>query len=335
MNGDRWHGRLAIPLRGIAGVLTGAADGRGAGLFHPGGDRRCGRRPRGGRLAIPLRGIAGARIMLVAAAAIAMAGAAGAAERTAFKVCADPHYLPWSNERGEGFENRIASLLAGALGLPVEYTWFPQRMGFIRNTLRARGDDGEYKCDVVMGLPAGYELAITTKPYYHSTYALVYVNGRGLDDVRSAGDLLALEPARRGKLRFGLAERNPGTLWLAKHGMLDRIEVAYASQHGNPKVRPGQLEQEDLLAGRIDATVMWGPIAGHFVRSNPDVPITVIPMVSEPGVHLHFGISAGVRFGQKARKEELQKLLDDNAEAIEAILREHGVPLVDADGNLL
>ena len=290
-----------------------------------------------GRLAIPLRGIAGAGIMLAASAAIALAGAAaaGAAERTAFKVCADPHYLPWSNERGEGFENEIASLLAGKLGLPVEYTWFPQRMGFIRNTLRARGDDGEYKCDAVMGLPAGYELAITTKPYYHSTYALVYVNGRGLDDVRSAGDLLALDPARRGKLRFGLAERNPGTLWLAKHGMLDRIEVAYASQHGNPKVRPGQLEQEDLLAGRIDVTVMWGPIAGHFVRSNPDVPITVIPMTSEPGVHLHFGISAGVRFGQKARKEELQKLLDENAEAIEAILREHGVPLVGADGNLL
>ena len=290
-----------------------------------------------GRLAIPLRGIAGAGIMLAAAAAIAMAGAAtaAAAERTAFKVCADPHYLPWSNERGEGFENEIASLLAGKLGLPVEYTWFPQRMGFIRNTLRARGADGEYKCEVVMGLPAGYELAITTEPYYHSIYALVYVEGRGLDDVQAPGDLLALDTARRDKLRFGLAERNPGTLWLAKHGLLDRIEVAYASQHGDPKVRPGQLEQEDLLAGKIDVTIMWGPIAGFFARSNPEVPIKVIPMATEPGVHLHFGISAGVRFGQKARKEELQKLLDDNAEAIEAILRKHGVPLVDADGNLL
>ena len=274
--------------------------------------------------------------VLAAAAALAVTGAgAGAAERTAFKVCADPHYLPWSNKQGEGFENRIASLLAGALALPVEYTWFPQRMGFIRNTLRSRGDDGEYKCDVVMGLPTGYELAITTKPYYHSTYALVYVKGRGLDDVRSPADLLALDPARRGKLRFGLAERNPGTLWLARHGMLDRLEVAYASQHGNPEVGPGQLEQEDLLAGKIDVTIMWGPIAGYFARSNPDVPVVVIPMSSEPGVHLHFGISAGVRFGQKAQKEELQGLLDANAEAIEAILREHGVPLVDAAGALL
>lgn len=274
--------------------------------------------------------------VLAAAAALAVTGgAAGAAERTAFKVCADPHYLPWSNKQGEGFENRIASLLAGALALPVEYTWFPQRMGFIRNTLRARGDDGEYKCDVVMGLPTGYELAITTRPYYHSTYALVYVKGRGLDDVRSPADLLALDSARRGKLRFGLAERNPGTLWLARHGMLDRLEIAYASQHGNPEVGPGQLEQEDLLAGKIDVTIMWGPIAGYFARSNPDVPVVVIPMSSEPGVHLHFGISAGVRFGQKAQKEELQGLLDANAEAIEAILREHGVPLVDAAGALL
>ena len=274
-------------------------------------------------------------IAIAAVAAVAWSNGAAAAERTAFKVCADPHYLPWSSREGEGYENRIASLLAGALDLPVEYTWFPQRMGFIRNTLRARGPDGEYKCDVVMGLPAGFELAITTEPYYYSTYALVYVEGRGLDDVETAEDLLALEPARRDRIRFGLAERNPGTVWLARHAMLDQIEIAYASQHGDPEVHPGQLEQEDLLAGRIDATIMWGPIAGHFARGNPDVPVVVIPMTSESGVRLHFGISAGVRFGQKARKEELQQLLDEQADAIEAILREHGVPLVDADGALL
>ena len=254
---------------------------------------------------------------------------------SAFKVCADPHYLPWSNERGEGYENRIASLLAGELGLPVEYTWFPQRMGFIRNTLRAKGEDGEYKCDVVMGLPAGYELAITTDPYYHSTYALVYVKGRGLDDIRSPADLLALDPERRDQIRFGLAERNPGTVWLAKHGLLDLLQVAYASQHGDPEVQPGQLEREDLLAGNIDVTIMWGPIAGYFAVSNPDVPIEVIPMASEPGVHLHFGISAGVRFGQGERKEELQALLEKKAGAIETILREYGVPLVDENGALL
>ena len=273
------------------------------------------------------------------AVAIASAGAlpveAGGAERAAFKVCADANYLPWSNDRLEGFENRIASLLAGQLGLPVEYTWFPQRIGFIRNTLRATGDDGSYKCDVVMGLPDGYELAITTDPYYRSTYALVFVEGRGLDSVRSAADLLSLGPSQRSSLRFGLAERNPGTLWLAKYGMLDRLTKAYASQHGDPDVSPGQLEQEDLLAGNIDLTFMWGPIAGHFMQSHPDIPIRVIPMESEADLLLHFGISLGVRFGERDWMTELQALLDANAAAIESILREHGVPLVDGNGRLL
>ncbi|MBF2759499.1 MAG: quinoprotein dehydrogenase-associated putative ABC transporter substrate-binding protein [Ectothiorhodospiraceae bacterium AqS1] len=252
--------------------------------------------------------------------------------RSAFRVCADGNYLPWSNERGEGFENEIASLLAKSLGLPVEYTWFPQRMGFIRNTLRSRDESGNYRCDVVMGLPAGYELAITTRPYYHSTYALVYIEGMGFDDIRSAEDLLALSPDRKERLRFGLAERNPGTMWLSRYDLLDRIEVAYASQSGDPNERPGQPEQEDLLEGKIDFTFMWGPIAGHFKRSNPDRPIVVIPMHSEPEMQMHFGISAGVRFGDRERKEELQALLDRHADEIEAILRKHGVPLVSDKG---
>lgn len=269
------------------------------------------------------------------AAALALCGVASMAladKRTAFKVCADPNYLPWSNDKQQGFENRIAELLAKRLKLPVEYTWFPQRMGFIRNTLRAKDDGGEYKCDVVMGLPTGYELAITTKPYYWSTYALVYVKGRGLDDVRTVRDLLNMDEASRSKLRFGIAERNPGTVWLARHGLLDLITTAYASQSGDPNEAPGAPEQRDLLAGDIDVTIMWGPIAGFFARQHKDTPIAVIPMESELGMRLHFGISAGVRYGQKARKEELELLFSQNAAQIEGILREYGVPLVDKNG---
>jgi len=272
-------------------------------------------------------------VRFTCAVALLFSGTAATAdEQRAFKVCADPNYLPWSNEAGDGFENHIAVLLAEKLRLPVAYTWFPQRMGFIRNTLRATGEDGAHKCDVVMGVPAGYELAVTTRPYYFSTYALVYIKGRGLDEVLAPSDLMTLPPDRRETLRFGLAERNPGTLWLARHGLLDRLAVAYPSQSGDPEVRPGQWEQEDLLADKINVTVMWGPIAGHSARSHLEVPVVVLPMVSEPGVHLHFGIAAGVRFGDGARKDELQMLLDDNAEAVAAILREHGVPLVDDTG---
>ena len=269
-------------------------------------------------------------------AAANVASHAQEATRTAFKICADPHYLPWSNRDGEGFENKIGELLAAKLGLPVAYTWFPQRMGFIRNTLRSENEAGEYKCDVVMGLPAGYELAVTTKPYYHSIYSLVYVKGRGLDDVKSAPDLLSLPQERLNKLKFGLAERNPGTVWLARHGLLDLITTAYPSQSGDPSEYPGEPEQKDLLAGKIDLTVMWGPIAGYFARSNQNTtPIAVIPIVSEPGVRMHFGISAGVRFGAGEAKAELQQLLTNNKADIDAILRAYQVPLVDENGVLI
>ncbi len=269
---------------------------------------------------------------LISASICLSVAPAEANERESFRVCADPHYLPWSNDQLEGIENRIAALLAKQLGQTVEYTWFPQRMGFIRNTLRSQDESGAYPCDVVMGLPAGFELALTSEPYYHSTYALVYIAGRGLDSVDSPEDLLELDAERRSKLRFGLAERNPGTLWLAKYGMLDRLTVAYASQQGDPNVRPGQFEQADLLEGTIDATFMWGPIAGHFLLANPDVPIRIIPVASEPDLRMHFGIALGVRFGDRTRLEKLQALLDENQSAIEAILLEHAVPLVDSDG---
>lgn len=258
-----------------------------------------------------------------------------AGERTAFRVCADPNYLPYSNRAGEGFENRIAKILADELRLPIEFTWFPQRMGFIRNTLRAEREGGGYKCDVVMGVPDDFELTITTKPYYRSTYALVYVKGRALDGVETIEDLLNLDPERLRKVRFGLAERNPGTVWLAKHGMLDQLTEAYASQLGDPGIQPGELEQRDLLAGRIDATIMWGPIAGYFVRRTNSAEVKMVPMRSEPGVKFDFAISAGVRFGEGAWKNEIESLLNRNAAKIEAVLREYNVPLVSRDGALM
>jgi quinoprotein dehydrogenase-associated probable ABC transporter substrate-binding protein len=278
------------------------------------------------------RALAAAGAALVFTATLAASHPVVAAERSAFRVCADPNYLPYSNRAGEGFENRIAAVLAEELGLPLEFTWFPQRMGFIRNTLRAEREGGGYKCDVVMGVPDDFELTITTRPYYRSTYALVYVKGRGLDDVESIDDLLNLEPARLAKVRFGMAERNPGTVWLAAHNMLDQLVIAYASQLGDPGVQPGELEQRDLIEGRIDATIMWGPIAGHFAKSSKDVPVKMIPMRSEPGLKLDFAISAGVRFGEGKWKNEIEALLTRNAARIEKLLREFNVPLVSEGG---
>lgn len=257
--------------------------------------------------------------------------------RDTLKVCADPNYLPYSSEQGGGFENEIAKLLAEELGIGLEYSWFPQRMGFIRNTLRAPLPEGGYKCDLVMGLPTGYELAVTTEPYYYSTYALVFLDGNpALEGVDSVASLLALSDERKQGLRFGMAERNPGGGWLRANAMLDRLTVAFPSQPGDPNVRPGQLEQDGLLAGDFDATVMWGPIAGYFAKSvAQDKSVVVLPLESTPSLRLHFAISAGVRFGEGEWKDEVNGLLEKNRDRIRDVLSEFGVPLVDKDGNVL
>lgn len=269
-------------------------------------------------------------IALVATALTALFGAHAQA-REVLKVCADPNYMPYSSQDGGGFENRVAEIVAGELGVPLDYAWFPQRMGFIRNTLRAALPEGGYKCDLVMGLPDGYELAVTTAPYYHSTYALVFLKGGALNGVASVEDFNALPAERKEKLRFGMAERNPGGQWLSKHDLLHRLVVAYPSQPGDPAVRPGQLEQEGLLAGDIDATVMWGPIAGYFAKTTEREAV-VIPLHSTPDLRLHFAISAGVRFGEGEWKDELNGILEKNRAAIQAVLTEYKVPLVDENG---
>ena len=130
-------------------------------------------------------------------------------ERNALKGCADPNSMPLSNQELEGYENRIAETLAASLNIPAKYTWFPQRRGFVRNTMRAKDPaTGEYKCDLIIGVPKSFELAITTEPYYRSTYALVFKKGNGLDDIKSGQDFVNLDTARKVGLRVGIFEQN-------------------------------------------------------------------------------------------------------------------------------
>ncbi len=254
--------------------------------------------------------------------------------RTALRVCADPNFAPFSTREQHGFENKIAAILAEELQLPIEYEWFPQRMGFIRNTLRAEREGGEgYKCDLVMGVPDRFELAITTDPYYRSTYALVFKKGSGLDNVKQGKDMIGLDPTRRDKLRIGMTERSPGTLWLAKYAMHEQI-IPYIAQSGDPGEFPGEPMLNDLLAGNLDAAIVWGPTAGYFTNKTVDSSLISIPLKSEPGVKFDFAISAGVRFGEKEWKEKIDALLKKNATRISALLSQYGVPLVNDDGEL-
>ena len=245
------------------------------------------------------------------------------------RVCADPYNPPLSDDQEGGFENRIAELLAKELGVPLEYTWFPQRRGFIRNTLRAELRDGVYKCDVVIGVPAAYELTATTVPYYASTWALVYARGRGFDlDVPEAVDALPAE--QRAQIRAGVFDLGPGQIWAYKHELMEQA-VPYVAQPGDAQVSPVETMIRDIVADKIDMGFVWGPIGGVFVRQQESV-LVLLPMTESdpklPEMKFHYNISMGVRHGDKAWKQRLNRFITERRQQIEAILSDHGVPLV-------
>jgi quinoprotein dehydrogenase-associated probable ABC transporter substrate-binding protein len=264
---------------------------------------------------------------LVVAAASAQAPP-DAPERTALKVCQDPNNLPFSNTGGEGFENKIAELFGKDLGLPVTYYGFPNRMNFIRNTLRYKLPTDDYPCDIVMGVPAGFDQVSVTRPYYRSTYALVFPKGKGLDAIRSSDDLLALPRDELATLRIGLYDRSPASQWLARHDLVDR-GVPYPMMNADPAQYPGQLIERDLELGKIDVAIVWGPIAGFFARRVHTPELVVVPMKSEPGLAFDFAMAMGVRYGEPAWKQQVEALLVKHRSEIEAILRDYGVPLLD------
>ncbi|HEX6828431.1 MAG TPA: substrate-binding domain-containing protein, partial [Burkholderiales bacterium] len=269
-----------------------------------------------------------AAALLLAVPAIAQQPVPG--DDGVLRVCADPQNLPLSNRKQEGYENKIAELLARDLGWKLEYTWFPQRMGFIRNTLRAREPDSErYKCDLVIGVPVGFELASTTKPYFRSTYALTYVKGRGLDSVKTPEDLLKLPPEKLGKLRFGVFGQSPPVDWLLRHKLFDQA-VPYQPQTGDPEAYPGEIIEKDLSAGRIDVAFAWGPIAGYFAKMAPKGNIAVVPFKPDPEIKFDYAIAMGVRFGEKDWKARVDQLVEKDGPRIQAILASYGAPLLDA-----
>lgn len=271
-----------------------------------------------------------ARVWIAALALLA--GAAGAEEqsapRKALRVCQDPNNLPFSNTRGEGIENRIAEVFGKALGMPVSYYSFPQRLAFIRNTLRYKLPGEDYPCDIVMGVPVGFDQVSVTKPYYRSTYALVFPQGKGLDQVQSVADFLKLDRARLDTLRIGIYDRSPASDWLSKHGLVDR-GIPYKIMNADPDQYPGEIIEKDLASGQLDVAIVWGPIAGYFAKRVKSPALTVVPMKSEPGVKFDYQMAMGVRYGEREWKQQVEALIESRQAEIQAILREFGVPLVD------
>ncbi len=242
--------------------------------------------------------------------------------RTALRVCADPANLPFSNDKGEGFENKIAGIVAAELKVPVEYTWFPQATGFIRQTLFAK------RCDVVIGYAQGDDLVLNTTPYYRSTYTLVYGRSSGLDGVDDLAD------PRLKDRRIGVVAGTPPSTVMARFGLIQRAKP-YPLMVDRRYDSPGERMIADIRSGDIDAGVLWGPIAGYFAAKGGDK-LMVVPLVKEVGgPRMAYRITFGVRNLEDDWKRELNALIAKRQGDIDAVLLEFGVPLLDEQSNLI
>lgn len=269
---------------------------------------------------------------LVAAGFLALPFAASAADEQAeekiLRVCQDPNNLPFSHKDQTGFENKIAQLFAQDLGWKLETTWYPQRMGFIRNTLKGKQAGSEkFKCDLVTSVSSDFDLGLATQAYYSSTYAMVFIKGRGLDDIKVPEDLLKMDTEKRKKLRLGVFARSPVADWLLKNNLIEQV-VPFPPQTGDPEKYTGEIIEKELVAGNIDAAFVWGPIGGYFGKKSA-TPMAVLPFKqNDPEMPMQFNIAMGVRYGEKPWRDQIDKLIEKNKTQIQAIMNDFGVPLM-------
>ena len=255
---------------------------------------------------------------------VASDAGASRAPRRVLRVAADPNNLPFSNDRLEGLENKLARVIADDLGAEIEYVWRAQRRGFFRH---AFNDDG---CDLVLGVPAGFGMAATTKPYYRSTYVFVSRADRNLD-VTSYDDP-KLRDLKIGIHVLGDADEGSGSpagYALARRGLANNV-VGYSPYGDYRQANPPARLVDAVAAGEVDVAVVWGPLAGYFARQSP-VPLKVAavsPAVEPPGLPMTFAISVGVRKSAPELKAELDEVLARRGPEIEKILNEYGVPRV-------
>ena len=256
-------------------------------------------------------------------AAAHLAAAPAKPPRTALRVCADPNNLPFSNQAGEGFENRIARLVGDELGLPVQYTWHAQRRGFIRETLRAG------QCDLVVGVPSSFELVLPTRPYYRSTYVFVYRKDAGFD-VASFDDPV-LKQKRIGVHLVGDDGANtPPAHALASRGIVGANVRGYMLYGDYSRPNPPADILDALARGEIDVAIVWGPLAGWFVpRQKVGMEIVpVSPQIDVPFLPFVYDISMGVRRDDAGLKADVEQVMARRRADIDAILDEYGVPRV-------
>ena len=234
------------------------------------------------------------------------------------RVCADPSSMPYSDESGQGFENKLAELVAEKLGRKaVQYTWFPMATGFVRNTLRAN------RCDIIMGYPQGDELVQNTNHYYRSAYVLIYKKGGELDGVETLSD-----PKLAGK-RVGVVDTTPPGTSMTRAGLMQKAKIYPLMVDTRFVPSAAELMIRDLLSGDIDAAAVWGPMAGFYVKQ-ADQELTMVPLVKEEGSsRMSYRITMGVRPSDQEWKRTLNRLIQEHQEEINNILLDYNVPLLD------
>lgn len=241
-------------------------------------------------------------------------GSAGASEvKARLRVCGDPNNMPFSNEKLEGIENQIAALLAQELGWTLEYVWWPHQRGLVRRVLNTE------RCDVLVGIPKGYDLVGWTKPYYRTGYVIAYRKDQ-LEELRS------LDDPRLKTLRVGVQVNTPPHVALGQRGIVGANVIGYQlmyDSNAHPEEYPGK-QIEDLLAGRLDVALVWGPIAGYFQKKKAAESLALVPLEA-PG--FSFDISMGVRKSDGELKARLDQVIERKQDQIKAILQDFGVPL--------
>jgi mxaJ protein len=265
------------------------------------------------------------RLLLAAALLGGVAATISAAETTerVLRVAADPNNLPFSNQRGEGFENKLIELIAHELGARVEYTWWAQRRGFFRNTLKS-GD-----CDLVAGVPHDFEMALTTAPYYRSSYVFVTRKDRALH-------FTSLDDPRLRELRIGVQmvgddfANTPPAHALSARGITTNIR-GYTLYGDYAQPNPPARIIDAVLGGEIDVACVWGPLAGYFARQHADA-LELSPMPAQDAISampFTFDISVGVRRRERELKNEVEAVLVRKKTEIDALLASYGVPRAD------
>jgi mxaJ protein len=264
--------------------------------------------------------ISAAWLAVVSALLCVPAGPARADGAKQLRVCGDPNNLPFSNEKLEGIENKIAAVIAKDLGMTVAYTWWPHQRGLIKRVLNTR------RCDVLLGIPKGYDPVLWTKPYYRTGYVLAYRKDRGLK-------LRSLDDPQLKTLKIGVQVNTPPHDALGQRGITGDNVVGYQlmfDSNFHAEDYPGKLV-EDLIAGTVDVALVWGPIAGYFAKKK-SAPIEIVVLEDRPesGNRFAFDISFGVRKSDKELKGKLEEALARRHDDINHILEDFGVPLLPA-----